>query len=182
MRRSRSGASAAAIGAGRVSRADDVAVRRPAPRRAGRGIVGFSGRRLAPELLTGELAPPAHPLGPRPRTPSGSVQLAGRGGDYAQGGRCAGEDGNLGRHRPLDRRPRIAGRGRASFSKKCSAGRRLDHAVAGEEGFEDVEDLGVIRFGAPSTRPRTSPSRSIRKLVGKPRAPKACPTRSSGSI
>ena len=106
------------------------------------GIVGFSGRLLAPELLAERAAlAPAHPLGSRHRRPARSLQLARRGGNHAQGGRRAGRDGNLASASATRSTTKGCGAA-ASFSRTCSAGRCLDHAIAGEEGFEDAEDLG----------------------------------------
>src|SRR4029077_18913977 len=33
-----------------------------------------------------------------------------------------------------------------SFSETCSAGRRLDHTIAGQEGLKDAKDLGGVPF------------------------------------
>ena len=76
------------------------------------GILGFSGRLLAPELLASELRsrPPVLLVHGTedPLVPYSSLAAA---ESRAQGSRRAGRDADLGRHRPLDRRPKGLRRG-----------------------------------------------------------------------
>ena len=145
------------------------------------GIVGFSGRLLAPELLASELrSRPPHPAGSRHRRPARSVQLARRGGDRAQRRRRAGRDADLGRHRPFDRRRRAAAR-RPVSQERAQRDDALTTPSPERSGSRTPRILGESHSAAPSTRPSTLPSRSIRKLVGRPRTSKACPTSLFGS-
>ena len=146
------------------------------------GIVGFSGRLLAPELLAGELRsrPPVllvhgtdDPLVPYSSLAAAETTLKAAGG--------AGRDGDLGRHRPLDRRPRVAAR-RAVSQERAQRDDALTTPSPERRGSRTPRILGESHSAAPSTRPSTLPSRSIRKLVGKPRTSKACPTSLLGSI
>ena len=81
------------------------------------GIVGFSGRLIAPELLASRNPfAAAGAAGPRHRRPAGAVRLAGRGGKGAHRRRRPGRDADLPRHRPLDRRGRACAAAGSSSS------------------------------------------------------------------
>ena len=132
------------------------------------GIVGFSGRLLAPDLLASELrSRPPILLVHGTEDPLVPYSLARRGGSRAQGRRRTGRDGDLRRHRPFDRRGRAAAR-RLFLTKRAQRDDALTTPSPERKGSRTAMILGESHSAAPSTRPSTLPSRSISKAGRQP--------------
>ena len=153
-----------------------VGLRRAAPLA---GILGYSGRLIAPELLAERIAlAPAGAAGPRHRRSARAVRLDGECRGGAASGRGAGRDARLPRHRARDR-PGGAASAAAVSCATCSAGRARSRSfpspAAAYERFEHGQHLVGIPFGRAFDPADHPPSASSTMLVGSPRTSKALP-------
>ena len=144
------------------------------------GILGYSGRLIAADLLPNEIrSRPPVLLVHGTADPVVPFEVDGAGRSRSEGRRRTGRDAGVRRHRALDRR-RGAGAGRPLPARRAQRSAFLT-ALAFSSGSITPSIFAESHSAAPSTRPTTRPAASITMLVGSPRTPKARPTSLFGS-